>query len=308
MTNKFNVKELTLDQIKKLTLDQVKNETDSERKYFEQEASEDKYREWYKIDNLRYDKPSIAMDNVILAYDKSNDSLKILLVVRKNRPFKGSLALPGGFMRKNESLENTVIREVKEETGLKLTNNDFEQLCTLSNPNRDYRGHVLSTSYITYLPEIRDIHGSSDVKNAQWVTLEINNDSLMLFISGNEIIKIPINLEESKVYDNLNDYYSSLLTSTSEYTPKIAFDHKLIILNAIKRIQNKLEYAPTALNLLGDSFTLNSARALFKKFNVGKKSAMINNSNFKKMYKNIIAETGETIVLKTKPEKLYRIK
>lgn len=303
----MNVRDLTVNQIKNLTLAQVEAESTDDRHYFEQEASEEKYRAWYKIDNLRYNKPSIAMDNVILAFDKESSQLKTLLIKRKNRPFKDSFALPGGFMQENEALEDTVIREVEEETNIKLTSNQFEQLETLSSPIRDYRGHVLSTSYITYLPKITDSIAGSDALSTMWATLIVKNDKISLILDNKEL-NIPFILSNDEVYARLSNYYDSLITDKHASLPILSFDHDLIICHAIKRIRNKLEYQPNALNLIGDSFTLNEARQLFKCFNVGKPSTMVNNSNFYKKYKDIIIPTGNDIINKTKPEKLFKIK
>lgn len=71
---------------------------------------------------------------------------KIVLIKRKNPPYKNHWALPGGFVEYGENVEFAALREAKEETGLevKLTN----ILNVYSNPNRDPRGHVVSICYL----------------------------------------------------------------------------------------------------------------------------------------------------------------
>jgi 8-oxo-dGTP diphosphatase len=89
---------------------------------------------------MSYKNPSITADGILLK-DK-----QILLVQRKNEPFKGKWALPGGFVEYGEKTEDTVAREVFEETGLKT------KICGLagvySDPERDPRGHTITIAYV----------------------------------------------------------------------------------------------------------------------------------------------------------------
>jgi 8-oxo-dGTP diphosphatase len=68
-----------------------------------------------------------------------------VLIRRRNNPFKGSWALPGGFVEYGETVESAVIREIKEETGLEI---DLKGIIGVySNPDRDPRGHVVTICY-----------------------------------------------------------------------------------------------------------------------------------------------------------------
>lgn len=83
--------------------------------------------------------PSLAVDAVIL------EDERIVLVKRKNPPFQGRWALPGGFVEYGETVEEAVRREVKEETGLDVR---IEKLVGVySDPGRDPRGHTVSIVY-----------------------------------------------------------------------------------------------------------------------------------------------------------------
>ncbi|MCK5024154.1 MAG: NUDIX hydrolase [Thermoplasmata archaeon] len=70
---------------------------------------------------------------------------QIILIKRKNPPFQGSYALPGGFVDYGETVENAVIREFKEETGLNAEIKDF--IGIYSEPDRDPRGHTVSAVF-----------------------------------------------------------------------------------------------------------------------------------------------------------------
>lgn len=86
-----------------------------------------------------YEKPSLTVDGIIQQDDK------ILLIKRKNPPFKDEYALPGGFVENNEVVEKAVVREVEEETGLETEIKRLEDV--YSSPGRDPRGHTVSIVY-----------------------------------------------------------------------------------------------------------------------------------------------------------------
>nr|WP_231551459.1 NUDIX hydrolase [Methanobacterium sp. SMA-27] len=70
----------------------------------------------------------------------------VTLIKRKNPPYKGSWALPGGFVEYGETVESAAIRETKEETGLDVTLGDI--VGVYSNPERDPRGHIISICFL----------------------------------------------------------------------------------------------------------------------------------------------------------------
>jgi len=70
---------------------------------------------------------------------------QVLMIKRKHSPFKDMWALPGGKLEENETLEECLVREVKEETGLGVTS--FKMLDVYSKPGRDPRGHYVSVLY-----------------------------------------------------------------------------------------------------------------------------------------------------------------
>jgi 8-oxo-dGTP diphosphatase len=106
--------------------------------------------------------PALAVDGVVL---KEN---KILLIKRRNEPFKGKFALPGGFVKYGEQAEDAVRREVFEETSCKTKIRKL--LGVYSDPKRDPRGHVVSIVYL--LESIGgDIKAGSDALDAEFIKI-----------------------------------------------------------------------------------------------------------------------------------------
>lgn len=110
---------------------------------------------------MKRKKPSVTIDAIIL-----NEKGEVLLIKRKNEPFKGFWALPGGFVEYGEMVENAVLREVKEETGLDVE--IIKLFNVYSDPKRDPRGHTIS---IVYYCKIKGgfLKGGDDAKEARWI-------------------------------------------------------------------------------------------------------------------------------------------
>jgi bifunctional NMN adenylyltransferase/nudix hydrolase len=101
----------------------------------------------------------------------------ILLVKRKHNPGKGLWALPGGFLKQSERLEAGAIRELKEETGIKVHNAELHKHIvdkeTFDYPNRSLRGRTITTAFYIRLPngELPEVKGADDAEKAQWIPL-----------------------------------------------------------------------------------------------------------------------------------------
>lgn len=102
-------------------------------------------------DPSHYDRPSVTVDVVI--FSLVDEDLQVLLIKRKFAPYAGMWAIPGGFVRMAESLEEAAIRELAEETG--VTDVYMEQLYTFGRPNRDPRTRVITIAYFALVP--RDV-------------------------------------------------------------------------------------------------------------------------------------------------------
>lgn len=111
----------------------------------------------------------LTVDAIVFGYNEGN--ISILLIQRKYEPFKGQWAIPGGFVLEDESLEEAVERELKEETGVSI--NYLEQLYTFGNVDRDPRGRVVSVAYFGLIhPEGHTLEASTDAEEAQWFEMD----------------------------------------------------------------------------------------------------------------------------------------
>ena len=111
----------------------------------------------------------ITVDAVIFGYDAA-EGIGVLLIQRKNEPFKGKWALPGGFVEDDESLETAALRELEEETSLKLTT--LDQVYTFGAPRRDPRGRTVSVAYVGLMRrEAQLIKAASDAEKVRWFNI-----------------------------------------------------------------------------------------------------------------------------------------
>jgi 8-oxo-dGTP diphosphatase len=261
---------------------------EEEKLYYEQQASETEFLSWYKKQKRpEYEKPSLTVDIVLMCYNKEEDQLKVLLIQRKSHPYRNSWALPGGFVERNESTGESVLRETQEETGVVISKENIEQLHTFSTPDRDPRGWVVTVSYLAFIGEEPLIAGD-DAKEVQWFTVERNGQ--MIHLTSGEVA---ISLD--------------LQTGISSGKDTLAFDHSEIILKAFNRVVNKMEHEPQVLQVLGKDFTITEARKVFAKF-LGIDFKSIDHSNFKKAMLQYFDEIGERPVGIGRPSKIYQLK
>ena len=134
----------------------------------------------------RVSKTFLTVDIVLL--QKSVSGRKLLLIQRKNEPFKDSWALPGGFVDENEDLTDAARRELAEETGIHLQH--LEQLKAFGKPYRDPRGHVVSIAFLAVVQnENIVVKAADDAKDAKWFSV---NDLPKLAFDHAEIISFAL--------------------------------------------------------------------------------------------------------------------
>lgn len=111
-----------------------------------------------------YPRPALTVDAVVF---RQSGELEVLLIQRKNYPFEGMWALPGGFVDMEETVEEAVVRELYEETHLRLDH--LQQLHTFSALGRDPRGRTVSVTFFGVIdPQNSQVRGGDDAMDAKW--------------------------------------------------------------------------------------------------------------------------------------------
>jgi 8-oxo-dGTP diphosphatase len=112
----------------------------------------------------------VAADVVALAPGQRAGETRVLLVERGNEPYRGRLALPGGFVDPGETAEQAARRELEEETGIAEFPGRFEQLGAYGPAGRrDPRGEILSVAYLAIADGTVPVRGGDDAASADWV-------------------------------------------------------------------------------------------------------------------------------------------
>ena len=188
----------------------------------------------------------------------SNKLMSILLVKRKDYPYKDKWCLPGGFINPDtETLEECAKRILKTETN--LSNIYIEQLYTFDDMDRDPRCRVISTAYMALIDKNR----LSDKINpdASWFNIESYNntkDSIEVVLNnGEEQIEFTI---KKTLRELSTDRYSFKIQKNT----KLAFDHPKTIVSGIERLKNKISYTDIVFNMMPTYFTLGELQQVYE--------------------------------------------
>jgi 8-oxo-dGTP diphosphatase len=132
-------------------------------------------------------RPMVTVDAVV--FSNTNGKTKVLLINRGKEPFKGKWALPGGFIDMDEELEDAVVRELEEETGLKGIR--LEQMRTFGTVGRDPRGRQITIAFMGIATEEQTkIKAGDDAAQAQWFDIEKLPDDMAF--DHNEVVRFAI--------------------------------------------------------------------------------------------------------------------
>ena len=114
----------------------------------------------------KYPRPAVTADCVVITKEAEP---KVLLIQRGADPYKGCWAFPGGFMNMDETTEQCAIRELEEETGLKVTT--IQQIGAYSKVDRDPRGRTITVAYLAIIDKPAQVTGQDDATKAEWFPL-----------------------------------------------------------------------------------------------------------------------------------------
>lgn len=121
----------------------------------------------------KYPRPAVTADVVVITSKGSGleqEDPKVLLIQRGFEPYKGCWAFPGGFMEMDETTEECAIRELEEETGLRL--NNLIQIGAYSKVDRDPRGRTITVAYLAIVDEQLSVIGQDDAVKAEWFPIK----------------------------------------------------------------------------------------------------------------------------------------
>lgn len=119
--------------------------------------------------SYKFARPALTVDCVVFGLD--DEDLKVLLIERDLPPFEGQWALPGGFVRVDESLDDAALRELGEETGLKKV--FLEQLYTVGDLDRDPRERVVTVTYYALVRlSSHKVKAATDARQALWFAID----------------------------------------------------------------------------------------------------------------------------------------
>lgn len=134
-----------------------------------------------------YPRPMVTVD--VALFGLAENRFSLLLVRRKNPPFAGRWALPGGFVEMDETLEASARRELREETGVAVSR--LNQFRTFGAPGRDPRGRAISVAFLAVVPRDEEaVKAGDDAAHAEWVPL---SGVRMLAFDHEGIVKYAVN-------------------------------------------------------------------------------------------------------------------
>ncbi len=244
------------------------------------ERKESEYLKNYDI--TKYERPSVAADIAIFTVMEDRNAnyrklavkkLKMLLIKRGVPPFEGLWALPGGFVRKGETIEDAAYRELREETG--VNQSYLKEIGVFSQPGRDPRGWIISDAFMALTDASHlKVRGSDDAKEAAWfnVTLESidgEKQSEQSHLSAEHRYKLCLTSEDVRLCAILSekvqmeDYHKKSEIAIIE-SNGLAFDHAKIILSSIRQLRHLTEEGNMAFDLLPEYFTLTDLQNVYE--------------------------------------------
>jgi len=165
---------------------------------------------------------AVTVDLVVLTIQRGE--LQVLLVQRGADPYRGQWALPGGFVRERESLEEAALRELREETGVCAERFQLDQLGAFGDPARDPRQRVVTVGWLALLADVPRPRGGGDAA-----------DSALRPVNG--VLRGEL---------------------------RLAFDHEAILAAGLERARSLIEHTDAALAFCSEEFTISELRRVYE--------------------------------------------
>ena len=174
-------------------------------------------------DPTKYPPFAVTVDVIVLTIDEGE--LKVLLIERGAEPFEGRWAIPGGFVREEESLGAAAARELFEETAIDVASH-LEQFHAYGDPGRDPRMRVVTVSYLAVVPALGSPEAGTDARRAALVPVR------------------------------------HLLGRRPRH--RLAFDHAVVLRDAVEEARSLLETTSVATAFVHEPFTLSELRNVYE--------------------------------------------
>lgn len=241
--------------------DNIKNGTSEEGKY-----------------TYKYPRPAVTADCIIFGFDGSE--LKILLVERGVEPYLGMWALPGGFMKMDETIEECARRELAEETG--VTKVYLEQFHVFSDTLRDPRGRTITVAFMALVrPNQHNIVGGDDANRAMWFNadmlppLAFDHKTIIDYGRNHlqEVLRVrPVAfnlLNDVFTIDELRQVYEVINRTTYD---RRNFQRKIIMTDILKSVEAKIDAKYDLDDPSSEDYSVSERRA--KKYSLRTDSEM----------------------------------
>jgi 8-oxo-dGTP diphosphatase len=238
-----------------------------------------------------YPRPAVTCDAVV--FTMRGDDLAVLLIRRKEEPFRGLWALPGGYVNENESLDRAAARELAEETG--ISSAKLEQIGAFGDPGRDPRGHTVTIAWLTFLVSEPKVTAGDDAAAAEWHAFRT-----LALDGGPTPRSAPVTKARAKART------APRRTSRSGSAQvRLAFDHAKILARAYRRLCQHLDdpVRDRAFDLLPSRFTLAEVQHFYE--------VVLGRSLPQRSFKKNLLDQGLVVPATSKPtrkpaDQLYR--
>lgn len=269
-----------------------------------EKSDEEIFLSAYNIED--YDRPSVTTDIVTFGIKSEQEdtyrhnpksNLSVLLIKRGEHPFMNSWALPGGFLRSDETIEECALREINEETN--VAPSALMQFGQFSEIDRDPRGRIISNAFLSVInqDDLRIMSGD-DAIDAKWFEVyfdEAEEDKYILKLKNDDVVLSALLQKKASRFGKVE--FEILEGET------LAFDHAKIIATAITTLRKNAKDLEFIFEFLPEKFTLTAVQNV--------QEAIMNipilPANFRRKIADYVEETDEYVTgAGHRPAKLFK--